>query len=411
MVFVILSNQQFDAKLKTNKWQVANQLAKKGHSVVFVDPPLRFKAIKNFTKLVDAKEENLIVYKPINFLNFKPFSKFNNFVHLKVINNLIEKFKKENEKIVLYIYHFDFPDLRDFMKILKYDVSVYDCVDIYSEFPEYSDGKKVNPTLISAIQKVDDALKVMLNQGGLKLKAWVDNQEEWLCSNVDLVFASAPGIITRLNRWRNQVEYLPNAVDFEKFDHKIKDIEPKDLTSIPHPRIGFSGAIDSYKNDISLIEKCAETYSNYHFVMIGPEKVSDPNLDLSLLKSMKNLHFLGEKPWEVLPSYFDYFDAYFIPYNLNDYTVGCHPIKYFEGLAAGLPTLITLSSVKAFDPDNYVTEDRDQFIKNIGLAITTDTAEKRTVRKELAKQHTWSSKVNRQVELIVGMAQGLGHAS
>src|SRR3989344_6827025 len=130
MIFVILSNQQFDSKLKTNKWQVANQLAKKGHDVVFVDPPLRFKAIKNFTKLVDRKKDNLIVYKPINLLNFKPFSKLNTFVHLKVINKLIEKFNKKNEKKVLYIYHFDFPDLRDFVKVFKYDISVYDCVDI-----------------------------------------------------------------------------------------------------------------------------------------------------------------------------------------------------------------------------------------------------------------------------------------
>jgi len=400
MIFVILSNQQFDSKLKTNKWHVANQLAKKGHKVIFIDPPLRFKAIKNFAKLVDQKQQNLIVYKPINLLNFKPFSKINTLVHIKVINNLIRKLDEKSEKRILYIYHFDFPDLRDFMKIFKYDISIYDCVDIYSEFPEYSEGKKINPSLISFIQKADDALKAKFNQNSLTLKEWVDNQEKWLCENTDLVFASAPGIVDRLKKWRKEIEYLPNAVDFEKFDHKTKNSEPEDLKAIPHPRIGFSGAIDSYKNDIKLIEECAQTYPNYHFIMIGPEKVSDPNLDLSTLKNLNNVHFLGEKPWEVTPSYFDHFDAYFIPYNLNDYTIGCHPIKYFEGLASGLPTLITLPSVKAFDPDSYVTPDKNQFIKNIELAVITDSEEKRKVRKELAKQHTWSSKVNRQIELI-----------
>lgn len=400
MIFIILSNQQFDSKLKTNKWQVANQLANKGHYVIFVDPPLRFKALKSLSKVVDQKRENLVVYKPINLLNFNPFSKINTYIHLKIINQLIYKSKRYDDKKILYIYHFDFPDLRDFMKIFEYDVSVYDCVDIYSEFPEYSEGKKVNPTFISFIQRIDDALKVKFNQNGLKLKAWVDNQEEWLCKNTDLVFASAPGIIDRLKKWRSQIEYLPNAVDFEKFDHKIKDPEPEDIKAIPHPRIGFSGAIDSYKNDISLIEKCAETYPNYNFIMIGPEKVSDPNLNLSLLKSLQNVHFLGEKPWEITPSYFDHFDAYFIPYNLNDYTIGCHPIKYFEGLAAGLPTLITLLSVKSFDPDNYVTADKTQFVKNVELAITTDNEQKRLARKELASQHTWANKVNRQIGLI-----------
>jgi hypothetical protein len=400
MIVIILSNQQFDSKLKTNKWQVANQMAKKGHYVIFVDPPLRFKALKNITKMIDYKKDNLVVYKPINLLNFKPFSALNTFVHLNVINNLVNKFKQHNEKKILYIYHFDFPDLRDFFKSFKHDVSVYDCVDIYSEFPEYAIGVKVNPSFVSFIQKIDDYFKVKFNQNGLNLKSWVDAQEEWLCKNVDLVFASAPGIVSHLNKWRKNVEYLPNAVDFEKFDHAVKDQEPNDIKNIPHPRIGFSGAIDSYKNNIKLIEKCAQTYPNYHFIMIGPEKVSDPNLDLSVLKSLSNVHFLGEKPWEQTPSYFDHFDAYFIPYNLNDYTRGCHPIKYFEGLASGLPTLITLSSVKAFDPDNYVTEDEEQFIKNIEIAVTTDSSEKRKARKDLARQHTWSGKVDKQIGFI-----------
>ena len=69
-------------------------------------------------------------------------------------------------------------------------------------------------------------------------------------------------------------------------------------------------------------------------------------------------------------------------------------------MAAGLPTLITLSSVKEFDPDNYVTGDEDQFIKNIEIAIKTDSEQKRLARKALAKQHTWSNKVEKQLELI-----------
>lgn len=399
MIFVLLSNQQYNSKLKTNKWQVANQLASKGHKVIFVDPPLRFKGLKNLSNIVEIKKNNLVVYRPINLFNFKPFSWLNTFFQIKKINKLIKDFNLDSE-IILYIYHFDFPDLRNLFKKLNFDISVYDCVDIYSEFPEYAHGLKVNPSFISLIQKFDDYLKEKLDQNGLRLKDWVDNQEEWLCENCDLVFASAPGIIKRLNIWREDIKYLPNAVDFEKFNHLIKDLEPEDLQNIPHPRIGFSGAIDTYKNNINLIEKCAEKYPNYQFVLIGPEKVSDPNLNLSELKKFKNVHFLGEKPWEVTPSYFDHFDAYFIPYNINEYTVGCHPIKYFEGLASGLPTLITLDSVKEFDPDSFVNNNEDEFIKNIQIAIETNSEEKRQRRKKLASEHTWSGKVDKQIKYI-----------
>ena len=400
MVVIILSNQRFDFELKTNKWHVANQLAKKGHKVIFVDPPLRFKALKNITKTIVKKNDNLIVYKPINLFNFKPFSTFNTFVHKTVISNLLLRLEAQNDKKVLYVYHFDFPDLRNFMQKLKHDVSVYDCVDIYSEFPEYASGKKINPSVISFIQNIDEILKVKFNQNGLKLKDWVNDQEKWLCKYVDLVFVSAPAIAEHLSKWRKDIEYLPNAVMFEKFDHAEKFKEPEDIKNIPHPRIGFSGAIDTYKNNVGLIEKCVEAYPNYHFIMIGPEKVSDPDLDLTKLKQAKNIHFLGERPWEKLPYYFDHFDAYFIPYNINAYTIGSHPIKYFEGLAAGLPTLTTLSSVKNFDPDNYVTADENQFVENIKKALEENSAEKIKVRKELASKHSWSNKVNRQVELI-----------
>lgn len=405
MLFIILSNQQFDSTFKTNKWHVANQLALKGHKVVFIDPPLRFKALKSLGKTVEKKSDNLIVYRPINFLNFKPFSAFNTFTQLGMIENLIRMLKAENEKRVLYIYHFDYPDLRDLMKKLKFDVSVYDCVDIYSEFPEYATGAKINPSFVSMIQGVDDSLKIKFNQGGLSLKAWVDAQEKWLCENCDLVFASAPGIVTHLNKWRKDIHYLPNAVMFEKYDHKEKLAEPKDIKNIPHPRVGFVGAIDSYKNNIKLIENTAKAYPKYHFIMIGPEKVSDPDLDLTLLKSMENVHFLGPKPWEETPAYFDHFDAHFIPYNINDYTIGCHPIKYFEGMAAGIPTITTLSSIKEFDIDGYSTEDSKQFIKNIKIAIEEDSPAKVKARKELAKKHSWSSKVDNQIRLISSVQQ------
>jgi len=406
MVFIILSNQQFDFELKTNKWHVAKQLVEKGHKVIFVDPPLRFKALKSIASPIDQKSDRLVVYKPLNLFNFKPFSSVNTYRHLKVITKLLQNFAADKEPVVLYIYHFDFPDLRDFVAKVQHTVSVYDCVDEYAAFPEYVSRKKVSPSVISWLQWVDDELKIKLNQNGLQKADWVTAQEKWLCDSVGLVFASAPGLVEKLKKWRGDVHYLPNAAAIDKFDHAQKLPEPVDLKDIPHPIIGFSGAIDTYKNNIGLIEKCAKIYPDYHFVMIGPEKVSDPDLDLATLKSMANVHFLGIKPWEDLPAYFDYFDAYFIPYNINDYTRGCHPVKYFEGLAAGLPTLITLNSVKEFDVDGYVTEDEAEFISNLKKAVTENSNKKVQKRKALARENSWSGKVNKQLEFINDELQG-----
>ena len=408
--FLILSNQNFDFDLKTNKWQVANILANRGHHVVFIDPPMRFKALINFMKepsinlsklfaKTQKKKENLIVYTPANIFNFKPFSYFNGWFHAKNIKKLL---KKDNRKQILYVYHFDYPDLENFVTKFDFDLKIYDVVDEYTAFPEYANKKKVNTGLVSIVQQLDDFLKILLNQKGLSGKDWVLHREEWLAKYVDLVLVSAPGLIDKFRKWKETVSFLPNGGAYELYNISIQSInEPKDMFDIPHPRIGFSGAIDSYKNNINLIEKSAEAYPNYHFIMIGPEKLSDPDLDLSKLKPMQNVHFLGQKPYESLPAYFQYFDAYFIPYNLNNYTKGCFPTKYFDALSAGLPTVVTnMQAYDGFDVDGYVSKSDENFIENIKKAIEENSQEKMLRRKQLAQKNSWEGKVDKQLELI-----------
>lgn len=425
-IFIILSNQPFDLELKTNKWHVANVLANRGYKVIFVDPPLRFQALKKFLKKpslhlsrlfykTEKKNDNLIVYSPANLFNFWPFSAFNTKMHSTKINGLIQYFedlikednKKENinasVKKIMWVYHFDFPDLRKFLEKVPHDMLIYDCVDEYTAFPEYAERKKMNKGLIGLIQWIDDELKIRINQKGLQGVEWVLAQEEWLSKKADRVFASAPGLLDKLKKWNENVYYLPNAAKIEQYDFERGTLpEPDDLKNIPHPRIGFGGAIDAYKNNIKLIEKSAEMYPEYSFVLIGPERLSDPDLDLSKLKKMKNVYFLGKKPWEEVTNYLNHFDVFFIPYNLNDYTIkGCFPVKYFEALATGLPTVVTnLPAYAEYDVDGYVSKDDDEFVKNIKKAVEEDSPERIKARKDLAKKNSWEGKVTNQLEII-----------
>lgn len=414
-LFLMLSNQPYESDLKTNKWHVGTNLAKRGHKVVFIDPPLRFKALKTFLKnpqlnlfnlffSTKTKENGLVLYSPANSFNFWPFSALNTILHTKNIKRIIRKHKSEYMKVVLWIYHFDYPDLDKFIKNIDHDLVIYDCVDEYTAFPEYSSGKRLNKGFVKWIQSADFFLRKHLNRKGLSGKAWVLHREKWLSDNSNLLFVSSAGLLEKFKKWRDDVHYLPNACNFNVFDVEPKRVlEPLDIKNIPHPRIGFTGAIDTYKNNIQLIEKCAVKYPNYQFVMIGPEKLSDPDLDLSYLKNMANVHFLGAKPWKDTYKYFAHFDCYFIPYNLNEYTKGCFPVKYFESLAAGLPTVVTnMSAYKNFDPDGYVSKNDEEFIKNVKKALDENSIERVKRRKLLAKENTWDNKVKKQLALIDG---------
>lgn len=414
-LFVILSNQAYHLPLKTNKYHVATILAAKGYDVIFVDPPVRFKALKEFLKhpsinifsmfssMVVTNKVN--VYKPANIFNFWPFSKINTSLHSKRILNKISHLKNQNPeaKVIMYVYHFDFPDLENFLEKIPHDLTIYDCVDEYEAFPEYANKTTINTGIVKIIQKIDDFLKINLNQKGISGVEWVKYREKYLAKNSDLIFVSAPGLIAKFSDYKEKVHFLPNGCVPEKFDiDKNTTPEPKDLKNIKHPRIGFTGTLDGYKNNVKLIEKTASAIPEYQFILIGPEKLADPDLDLSVLKNMKNVHFLGLKQWEETPKYFIHFDAYFIPYNLNEAMVkGCFPVKYFESLAAGLPTVVTnLPAYKDYDVDHLVSKDDNEFIKNIRIAVENNSKEKIEKRKSMARDNSWDGKVNKQIALI-----------
>ena len=117
---------------------------------------------------------------------------------------------------------------------------------------------------------------------------------------------------------------------------------------------------------------------------------------------MRNVYFLGLKPWAEIPEYFNNFDVFYIPYNLNKYTVeGCFPVKYFEGLAAGLPTVVTnMPAYQGFNPDGYIAKTDDEFVEMIKRAYEEDNIEKQNMRKKIASENSWSGKVDKQLKLI-----------
>src|SRR3989344_3520331 len=187
---ICLSNQFFDLPLKTNKWHVMTRLSKLGHNVLFVNPPTRYKALKNlfrpghlsFKSLSGIRKENeaLTIYSPINIFNFRPFSIINTWVHSQRIGSLLSAYEKR--KTILWVYHFDFPDMENFIK------------------------------------KLDEVLKVRLNQSGFSGKKWVVKREEWLAEKSDLIFASAPGLVTKfknmclkIGKDTEEVYFLPNS--------------------------------------------------------------------------------------------------------------------------------------------------------------------------------------------------------
>lgn len=392
---ICFSNQLWDFPNWTNKKHVMSRLAKRGHNVIFVDPPINlgfvfmrqvfrglWSIMRLFTQSKLDKEYGARIYTPINFTpNFELNAKFQIFM-LKL---LMKKNFDPELKTVLWVYHVQMRNLFTFINELDHDVLVYDCVDNYDAFPN-------NQSAFSAIVTKEE----------------LPEQEEQLTEQADLVFASAPGLVTKLKKWREEVYFTPNVGDFDKFHNakKIKDI-PEDIKNIKRPVIGFTGALDEYKFDMELFKKIITDHPSYSFVLIGQIGMKDkePTLEGIGLGDYENVYFLGQKPYETLEKYYAAFDAFIIPYVLTDYTVGgCFPIKFHDTLAAGLPTIVTdMPAYIPFKDVCYIAKTYEEFSRYIEIGLKEDSPDKISARVATAKKNTWDGKIDSMLGYVAGL--------
>src|SRR5439155_6041210 len=117
---------------------------------------------------------------------------------------------------------------------------------------------------------------------------------------------------------------------------RVNEKDPEDQKDIPHPRFGFFGVVDE-RFDIDLLGKVAAAKPEWHFVILGPIVKIDP----ASLPNSSNIHYLGGKSYNELPSYIAGWDIAMIPFAMNDSTKFISPTKTPEYLAAGKPVIST----------------------------------------------------------------------
>lgn len=404
---ICLSNQfyQNPGFSKTNKHIVMEELAKRGHNILFVDPPTRFKAIKIFLKtgkikLVEKFSENFVVYTPLNFFNFYPFSLLSNRLHSNVIKKFVKTgFAKNNFKTVLWVYHFDFPRIFELSKDLNPDVFIYDVVDNYEAFPEYSRLDSTNTGLVKILQIVDNFFKIKIDQKGLSGRKWVKFREKALAKRANLMFASHPLLYDKFLKLNNKTYYTPNASLFDKFSEKPKEI-PEVLSNIPSPRVLFSGSLDPFKVDVPLLIETAKKTPEIHYALVGPTNNSDSDSKVNDLNKISNIHLVGAIPYA--EGFCHFYDAYIIPYVINDYTYyGCFPTKFLNAAATGVPIVVTdLPAYKGFESIIYTGKTTKDFIKKVREAVLDKSKVRKNLRINVASQNTWVHKVDRQLNGI-----------
>ena len=161
--------------------------------------------------------------------------------------------------------------------------------------------------------------------------------EQELIERADLVFTGGASLYEAKKDRHNNVHCFPSSVDLKHFAKARRQLEqPADQAELKHPRLGFYGVIDE-RFDIDLLREIADMRPDWSFVMVGPVvKIAEDELPRAA-----NIHYVGSKTYEQLPTYLSGWDVALMPFAMNESTQFISPTKTPEYLAGGKPVVST----------------------------------------------------------------------
>lgn len=329
---------------------IITRIAKK-RNVLFVEEPV------DYPTRVFHPNHNLTVLQPhapeIDSLQFRE----------AVLNEL-----KMNDNLpILWFYSASFVDMLD---IVPHSFVVYDCMDELTLF------RGAPMDLI--------------------------RQEKQLLGWADTVFTGGKSLYESKKEFHPNVHCFPSSVDrvhFEKAKDKNTTV-PEDLQSLKHPIVGYIGVIDE-RIDIELLGKIAAKIPDVSFVMIGPVVKINPDD----LPKQNNIHYLGQKNYEELPSYLKGIDIAMMPFALNEATKFISPTKTLEFIAANKPIISTpiYDVVRDYKDVVKIIRDEKQFEEAVQDLLTeTEFEEDARIKNydTILEKTSWDETVSKMEKII-----------
>ncbi len=234
------------------------------------------------------------------------------------------------------------------------------------------------------------------------------DRERRLLEVADLVFTGGQSLYEAKRERHAAVHAFPSSIEAEHFGRARRPApEPADQAAIPRPRLGYFGVIDE-RIDLELLAAAADLRPDWQWVMLGPVVKIDP----ASLPRRSNLHYLGMKAYDDLPSYLAGWDAALMPFARNESTRFISPTKTPEYLAGGRPVVSTpiRDVVRPYGDLELVeiAEDPESFVaaaeRAMGRHGEGGTEREEWLRRvdELLARGSWSRTFRQMSDLIDG---------
>lgn len=243
------------------------------------------------------------------------------------------------------------------LSVYRADWIIYDCIDEFSEWMFY---EKEMAELATGIVCSSERLYK-------RMKQIAPNKKVILVRN---------GYDPAMNL--HQSVDLPIPVDF-----------PQD-TNIHW--IGYVGAWAPWVDE-QLVKRLTQL-PGIKVMVIGPEFGRKMNL-----KDLPDLVYLGMKPHQILPNYIKRFSICIIPFRITSLTLATNPVKAYEYLASGTPTISTdLPEACLMKPYVDAANGLENFIELVKHRLVNPGDRK--ARIQFALNNTWKARSD-QVERLL----------
>lgn len=210
-----------------------------------------------------------------------------------------------------------------------------------------------------------------------------------LMAKSDLVLVNSDYLGKEASKHNPNTFVVGQGFDNLVYNRQNTDPIPADMASIPHPIIGYTGALLSLRLDPGIIKHIAHAHPEWSIVLVGPEDEAFRNSDLH---KIKNVHFPGLKEPPLIPSYIRQFDVAINPQKLNLVTWGNYPRKIDEYLGMGKPVVATRTEfMSLFAHITYLAGSYEDYVTLIEQALRENTPEEEARREAYAMTHTWEN--------------------
>ena len=241
----------------------------------------------------------------------------------------------------------------------------------------------------------DDEYSVSENEVGIK------PEERALITKVDQVFIHSPQLMEKKGSINPCSTFIPNGVDFEAYAHPA--LEPKDLSAISRPRVGYTGSLKK-QLDWPLILELTKRHRDWSFVFVGPKS---PHSEIVAARRRSHIRseclFLCPKSAHDLATYPKHFDACIMPYRVDAYTNNIYPLKLHEYLASGRPIVSTpIRPLLDFSNVIALADGSDQWSNALSLALerVTTCSDAAAARQNIASQYDWDIVTHKIAEIL-----------